>query len=202
MTEVRIGCIAEGHGEREAVPIVIRRIAQVLDPALYVHIPPPIRTPKSKLVKSGELERALGLAALKIQGRGGILVLLDSDAECPAQRGPELLQRATSARADLPVAVVLAKQEFEAWFLASAVSLRGSRGLSANLVPPPDPEMIQGAKEWLSRQMVGAQSYRETLDQPALAARFDLEVARRADSFDKCFREIVRLLESVRWSSD
>jgi len=62
--------------------------------------------------------------------------------------------------------------------------------------------MIQGAKEWLSRQMVGAQSYRETLDQPALAARFDLEVARRADSFDKCFREIVRLLESVRWSSD
>ena len=32
MTEVRIAAIVEGHGECEAVPILIRRIAETIDP--------------------------------------------------------------------------------------------------------------------------------------------------------------------------
>jgi hypothetical protein len=51
--------------------------------------------------------------------------------------------------------------------------------------------------EWLTAHMAGGRSYVETLDQPALAARFDLDLARRADSFDKYFREIIRLLTSL-----
>jgi hypothetical protein len=39
--------------------------------------------------------------------------------------------------------------------------------------------------------------YREVLDQPALTALFDLSAARRADSFDKCFREVERLLSEL-----
>jgi hypothetical protein len=85
---VRIGCIVEGHGDSEAVPVLIRRIAEGFDPALYVHVPSPIRIPKSRLVRPGELERAVELAALKIPGQGGILVLLDSGDDCPAHRGP------------------------------------------------------------------------------------------------------------------
>jgi len=96
-------------------------------------------------------------------------------------------------RDDVTVSVVLAKCEFEAWFLAAAESLRGERGLGHDLVSPGDPEGIRGAKEWLRGRMTGA-TYSETLDQPALTARFDLDAARRADSFDKCFREIRRLL--------
>ena len=38
------------------------------------------------------------------------------------------------------------------------------------------------------------QSYTEAIDQPALTALFDVQVARQADSFDKCHREIVRLI--------
>ena len=38
-------------------------------------------------------------------------------------------------------------------------------------------------------------------DQPALAALFDIEQARRADSFDKCYRDIVRLLDELRKTS-
>ena len=45
--------------------------------------------------------------------------------------------------------------------------------------------------------MGSGRNYIETLDQPALAARFDLDLARRADSFDKCYREIIRLLTSL-----
>ena len=42
------------------------------------------------------------------------------------------------------------------------------------------------------------QSYSESSDQPALTAIFDMNAARRADSFDKCYREIVRLLNLLR----
>ena len=182
--EIHLGCVVEGHGETEAVPVIVRRIAGEIDPAIAIRIPPPIRTPKSKLLKPRELERAVELAARKLEGPGGVFVLLDSDDDCPAERGPELLTRAITARADVPIAVVLAKREFEAWFLAAAVSLRGHRGLPDDLQPPPDPENVHGAKEWLSDRMVSGRGYSETLDQTAFAAVFDLGLARRSDSFD------------------
>jgi hypothetical protein len=195
--ESHFACIVEGHGDREAVPILIRRLAAKFDPTAAIHIPLPIRITKNKLLKPGELERAVDLAARQVLGRGAVLILLDSDDDCPAQLGPELLQRAILARRDVPLTVVIAKREFESWFLTAAESLRGHRGLATDLDPPPDPEAIRGAKEWLTTHMVGGRSYVETLDQPALAARFDLDLARRADSFDKCHREIIRLLTDL-----
>jgi hypothetical protein len=195
---VRIASIVEGHGDGEAVPILIRRIAQELDPALAASVGPVLRVPAARLVKQGEIERAIELAARKNSGQGGILLLLDCDDGCPAQQAPELLKRAISARSDIPISVVLAKREYEAWFLAAAESLRGQRGLPPDLVGPENPEEIRGAKEWLTSQMPRGQSYSESSDQPALTAAFDMNAARRADSFDKCHREIVRLLNLLR----
>jgi hypothetical protein len=40
-------------------------------------------------------------------------------------------------------------------------------------------------------------TYSETGDQPALTAVFDMDLARNAESFDKCWREIVRLLHII-----
>lgn len=195
---MRVACIVEGHGDVDAVPVLLRRLANALDPLLPVQVEQPIRVTKDKLLKSGELERAVELAARKIGGAGAILILLDSDEHCPAELGPDLLKRASAARSDVSIAVVLAKQEFEAWFLAAAESLRGRRGLRDDLEPPADPEGIRGAKEWLTAHMAGGQHYVETLDQPALAAVFDLEAARSADSFDKCWRELDRLITEQR----
>lgn len=189
--EVKIGCIVEGHGEVEAVPILIRRLAQRLDPTLVVRIPPPLRCPRTKLIKAGELERAVELIARKVAPDGAIFVLLDSDDDCPAQIGPYLVSQAAVARSDLPVAVVLAKREYEAWFLAAAPSL----GLASNLSDPPDPEMVRDAKGTLRHRLPG--SYGETLDQPKLTARFDIDQALRSDSFDKCVREITGLLRKL-----
>jgi len=195
---LRLASIVEGHGELEAVPILIRRIAQTLDPALVPEVHPIIRVPAAKLIRPGEIERAVQFTARAIAGQGGILVLLDCDDGCPAHDGPALLARAQRARPDVPVSVVLAKREFEAWFLAAAISLRGQRGLPSNLMPPSDPEAIRGAKEWLQDRMAPGRSYTVATDQPALAATFDLQAARRADSFDKCHREVVRLLDQLR----
>jgi hypothetical protein len=195
MRELRIACIVEAPGEVSAVPILIRRLVQEIDASSTTVIPsPPIRIPRSKVEKPGEIERAVKLAAAKLSGSGAILVLMDADDDCPAVLGAKLLQRAQSARADIEIAVVIAKREFEAWFLAAAESLRGRRGLSGTLESPGDPEAIRDAKGWLRKNMQQARTYQETVDQPALTAVFDIAAARRAPSFDKLYREIDRLL--------
>ena len=199
---VQIGCIVEGHGEVEAVPILIRRVAASFCPELPIGRLHPIRVSRSKVIQEGELERAVEFAARKIGGQGAIFILLDSDDDCPARLGPKLLCRALEVRGDLPIAVVLAKREFEAWFLAAAESLRGHRGLKNDLQSPHNPEGIRGAKGWLRQRLERGETYRETLDQPALTASFDLDQARHADSFDKCYRDIVRLLDELRKVND
>ncbi len=191
----RIASVVEGHGEREALPVLIRRFISAITPLPAVDAVRPIRIPRSTLLKPGELERAVQLAALSARPDGAVLVVLDADDDCPRTMAPELFERVRSVIGHLPVALVLAKCEFEAWFLAAADSLRGKRGLPADLAPPPDPEGVRGAKEWLASHMPRGQRYSETLDQPALAAVFDLDCARRRSaSFDKFCRELGRLL--------
>jgi len=200
VSKVRIAAIVEGHGEIESVPLLLRRIAAEVDPALVVEVVGPIRIPADRLRKAGEMERAVEFAARRLGEGGGIFVLLDCDWEgsCPKTDAPALLARARTARSDLPVALVLAYKEFEAWFIAACESLRGKRGLANDMAPEPKPEEIRGAKEWLSRQMPPNMRYSESLDQVALTAVFDMQAAKRASSFDKCYREVVSLLSQLQ----
>ena len=182
----RIIPVVEGHGDVAAVPLTIRRIASALG-VHNLHVETPIRCPRHKLIKVGELERVVELAARKIQGDGRILILVDANSDCPKELAPQLVARGIQARGDIPIAVVLAKQEFEAWFLASLGSLRAGGN------PPANPEEIRGAKERLA-DLMGA-PYSETVDQPAFAAQFDMAAARNAcPSFDKCWRAVEWLL--------
>ena len=192
---LKIATIVEGQGEVEALPILLRRIAQQICPEIVLDIPRPIRVPRQRVVKAGELEQAIQLGARLAGPRGGIVVLLDADTDCPKDLAPELLRRATEARPDRAIRVVLAKAEYEAWFLAAADSIAGKRGIAPSATPPDDPESIGDAKGWISRQMLPGQSYRPTLDQAALSAVFDLDAARNAPSFDKLWRDVASLLE-------
>jgi hypothetical protein len=192
---IRIAPIVEGHGEREAVRILIERIAVHNGLTEPLVVKRPIRKPRSTLLRSGGLESAVELAARTVAPDGAVLILIDSDDDCPAKLGPQLLARARHTRSDVPLAVVLAKHEFESWFLAAAESIRGRRGLAVDIVAPAEPEQIRGAKEWLDRYMTQGHTYSETLDQPALTTVFDLDAARRTGSFDKCCRDVVRLIQ-------
>ena len=189
----RIACVVEGHGDVEAVPVVVRRIGSRSHPNVVLQVSVPVRQPKSRLIKPGELERAVELAARRIGRIGAVLVVIDSDDDCPAQLGPTLLRRASGAVHGVPIAVAIAKREMEAWFIASVESLAGLVGLPNDLVAPAEPENIRGAKEWLTQRMAGNRSYSPTLDQPVLAREFDLDRALGADSFDK-FRRVVEWL--------
>lgn len=126
---------------------------------------------------------------------GRLLILLDANGDCPKDVADEVRQRAQAARAERRISVVLANREYEAWFLAATESIAGRRGIAQHIAPPPDPETVQDAKGWLSRQMTDGRAYSPSTDQPALTAKFDMDAARQnAKSFDKLYREVEFLL--------
>lgn len=190
-----IVAIVEGHGEVQAVPILIRRIAEMEALGVFPDVRRPIRVGRGKFLKPSETNRHVELAARRGGPDGRILILFDADDDCPRDLAPEILRRATGVRDDRRIQVVLAQREYEAWFLAAADSLAGKRGLRDDITAPGDPESVRGAKGWLTGQMPRGRSYRATLDQPALTEGFDLERARRsAASFRKMWRAVTDLL--------
>lgn len=188
--------IVEGHGEVSAVPILIRRIADATVPGSVLQVPKPIRVKRNRFLKENELERYVDLAARQAGSDGRILIILDADADCPPERASEILQRASTARGDRRIQVVLAQREYEAWFLAAADSVAGHCGLSDDTTAPAGPESIHDAKGWLTSRMPPGWAYKETRDQALLTTVFDLDQARRgARSFDKMWRTVMELIQ-------
>lgn len=187
--------IVEGHAEAEAVPLLLRRMLAASGPH-ETPIARPFRVKRTQVVRPGELERAVQHAAAARDNVGAVLVLLDADDDCPAELGPRLLARCKSAIA-LPVAVVLACREFEAWFLGAKESLRKVRGIAPTAQSPESPEAVRGAKERLSANMQ-RRRYVPVDDQAALAAEMSLaDARRRCPSLDKLFREVRRLVSAM-----
>jgi hypothetical protein len=176
--------------------VLLRRLGLSLNPVAHVDVRRPIRTSRDRIIKEGQIERAVALARANAEPDGVVMVILDADDECPKDVAPPLLARARARLGDFPVSVVLAKREFESWFIAASTSLRGVRGLAHDLAPVEDPETVQGAKEWLAAHMPVGRRYRETLDQAAMSAAFDLVAARRAPSFDKLVRDFSALVSA------
>jgi hypothetical protein len=171
-----IASIVEGDGEFQAVPLLLRRLQAWRSPLLNARPLTPIRVRRDRFLhRDDEFRKQLLLAAAKSGDQGWILILLDADDDCPANLGAEVLRRAQAVAAHRRISVVLAKREFEAWFLAAARSLDGARGFRLVQTIPADAESPRNAKKWLELQMAG--SYSEVIDQPAFTAVFDLQQA-------------------------
>ena len=167
--------------------MLLRRLAEWLSPDSGLTVGRPIKVHRDRFIrKDDEFRRMLLLAEAKVGSAGWVLVLLDADDDCPVKLASSIATRAKAVLPHCAVSVVCANREFEAWFIASAESLSGRRGLLVAAGDSPrDPDAIRGAKEWLSGRIVEGR-YRETTDQPAFAAVMDLELARqRSRSFRK-----------------
>lgn len=195
---ITIASVVEGHGEVPSLPKLLYRLAEQHS-VHSLRTPTPWREPRDRLIKAGGIEQVVRSVATHVTGTsGGVLVVIDADDDCPAELGPALLRRAQGSRPDLPVRVVLAKREFEAWFLAAAPSLAGIHGFASDLRTPADLENIRGAKEWLAHRRTEDRTYKETIDQKILTSAFDLKMARaNSDSFDKFCRDVESLLAVV-----
>lgn len=183
---MKIQPIVEGYGEVAAVPILLRRLRDYAG-SFTVDVLPPIRQSRSQLVQKLSLQKVVELACLKAEC-AAILILFDSDDDCPKDRAMEIQQWASEVSRSVPCAVVMAVKEYEAWFLATIESLRGKKGIGQKAVSPSNPEAIRGAKEAIEYFMPSGFSYKETTDQPAFTAVFDIPMA-----FSKCrsFRKLV-----------
>ena len=188
-----IASIVEGDGEVAALPVLLRRLGPWLTPDSYVDIQTPIRVRRDRFLnRDDEFHKYLRLASSKAGSEGWVLILLDADDDCPAQLGPEITRRAQGPVGHERISVVLAKREYEAWFLASASSLDGARGFKLDGPLPDDPETPRDAKGWIEERMAGG-TYREVTDQPAFSARMSLEIARtNSRSFRKLCRDWVK----------
>jgi Domain of unknown function (DUF4276) len=118
----------------------------------------------------------------------GALLLFDGDTEktlCAASAGPELSRRAMQSGFNFPVAVVIAVQELEAWFLPCIGCLAGSSSptrtgrvsmlFSAEANSPSNPESHRNCKGVLTNSMPFGRSYKEMTDAVRLAELVHIE---------------------------
>ena len=196
MSRLRVAPIVEGHGDVQAVRVLLERIWHEMLSGEHLEVLRPIRQPRSRLIQEEHLKRAVDLAARKLLNeprpdhRTMVLVLLDANDGPVCTLGPQLLAWAHEARTDVDAACVLANKEYETWFVAAADSLAAYLGLEPDTQRPDRPEESRQGKLWIQRHLP---SYQETVDQARLTARMDLNVARRrSPSFDKLYRELQR----------
>jgi hypothetical protein len=188
--------IVEGHGEVEAVPILLRRLATEQLGLHSLHCLPPFRLPRTKLMKEDELSRAIALGRLKMRDLAGphlILVVMDADDACPANVVQALRLQHRALFAAAPTSIVLAIRECEAWFLAANMCEADHRNLRAVTPVHPDPEEMANPKAVFERDfLTPGYTYSETVDQPRFTSCMNMAAAQRAPSFDKLVREVRR----------
>jgi hypothetical protein len=179
--------IVEGHGEIQAVPVLLRRLITEAG-AYHIEVNSPIRARQSDLLNEERLRSRVALA--KRQARcGAVLVLFEHEDGCPRELGPRLLSWARAEAVPLPCAVALAHREYEAWFLAAVESLRGKRGIRNDAVSPLAPEAVRDAKGALEGLMTAGRRYHPTVDQAAFSGVFSM---RDAYARSRSFRHLIK----------
>lgn len=209
---VFIAPIVEGHAEVKAVERLLFRIwNEVVCGTDRLQVLEPFRPKRDQIlqVDGVALGKEVQKAVIKLQAKlkrevsatGLVLLLFDAEKECPAQLARRLLDLAHKARADAPIACVLANQMFENWIIAGSGTLHGVNGLPNPLPDVADVEAV-GGKGWIKEQLRAVnrnRAYSETIDAPQYVQRMDVLGARtRSPSFDKLCRELAKLFPPLQ----
>jgi hypothetical protein len=196
--------IVEGDGEVQAVPVLIRKYLTIKRRWDLQIARPKNAHGCGNLTKAGGLERFTELA-FREPGCSGVLVLMDLDEEedCPAQLASRFVERIRAHGARRPVAVVFARREYEAWFLASLPTIVNRNIAGAPALGPGtrfdgDVEGLRSVKAWLSRSFQGTRVYKETEDQAPMTDLMDFCVAAtRSRSFRRFTKGMSDLLHAI-----
>lgn len=197
--------VVEGPGDAEALPILLRRILTHLDQNQIG-----VATAKNAH-GCGNLERPGGLEkfveyACRTPGCGGVLVVMDTDsiAKCPKTFACTLAARIRAHGVVKPVAVVLAKTEYEVWLISSIETIagkpiKGSPGIVAGTIAPLACENVKNPKSWLERHFARPQVYKETMHQAPMSACVDPKLASpRSRSFRRLVHAVSELTLAIQ----
>lgn len=164
----------EGDGDQAAAPLLLRKLLNRTHRADW-HVPQPIKVGELPRLRKVMAKRA---AEVGIKARAGtchaVLVLLDLDdaAACPVAEARALAAELTTYRLPVPVAVVLARREYEEWLVASLPSIAPRTALLPDgLRRDYPPEGKRDVKGWLQDHMEG--SYRPPTHQPEFTRLLD-----------------------------
>ena len=141
--------IVEGKGEVKAAAGLIRRVLFERIEEYGISVGQPLRLPRGRVLQ--DLARYLEYAKLR-PDCSGIMVLVDADDDCPLELAISMAEQAVTRGVGVPVAISVAKTEYESWFIASIESIRGrpigTRGvvIDGTTTCPSNVEEIRGAK--------------------------------------------------------
>jgi hypothetical protein len=192
---LRVVVVVEGHGEDGAVRTLLERIWYELLRGDYLEVIP-WRGKQGQLLRRESLQPVVEAAAIKLHGtertdlRRLLLLMIDSEGDCPATVAPGLLGWAREFRSDTDIACVLPNPMFETWFASAAQSLRGVNGFPEELPKPADPEGNKVGKGWVRQHL--PRKYKETVDQPRFVGHMNLAECRESS---RSFRKLVKELE-------
>ncbi len=192
MTEPRLNrlvCVVEGKGEVEAIPNLCSRILLELGVHDWFVDPAPIRQSRGHLVdarvrspmrpaKDGTFDHAVQVALRR--RADAVLVVCDSDDDCPAIWGPSALQKLTTICRG---AAVMAQREYESWLLHGVPLARDL-----------EPDLIDNRRDAKKLLRESYPRYLPSTHQLALTRELDIRRCwARSDSFDKLVRSIASL---------
>jgi len=133
-----------------------------------------------------------------VPSAGAILIALDLDDGCPKKEALQLASEIRPFNLPVPVAIVFACREYEAWFLASLPTIAGHYGLPKDVVYEGDVESKRDAKGWLRAHMPQRRKYTPTRHQKKFTSLIDLELAHEnSRSFQRFYHAIEQLLEAA-----
>lgn len=184
---MKIYPIVEGHGEVEAVPVLLRRLLAEAE-CHSIAIGTPIRRTQSQCRNKTEVQKAVRLARLQPEC-AAIIMLFDGEDDCPKELGAQVRIWAVEAAGQTPCDVVIAYREYETWFLSAVESLRGKYGIQPHAISPADPEAKRDAKGALEEFMPPNRAYSETGDQPKMTATFDMGLTHQRN---RSFRKLTK----------
>jgi len=218
MSLKRIVLFVEGDSDLDAVPVLVRRILNEINPWEYLWLDHDAFRVHGVENLSGNNQHKwlnwLG-TAYKRGNVGAILLLLDGDADkfegqlfCASIAARTLAERARDAGAGklFSLACVFACRELESWLIAGVESLRGKllpdgrSGVRSHApLPEADTEITpRGAKEWLDGQM--DRGYKSSTDLQPLTQLLDLNCVRKRNprSFRRLENAVHQLAEAIR----
>ena len=187
--------LVEGKGDKLALPTLITKILNDLNNWNLYPGPPIIVHSLGRLRK--QLEWYLSNAA-NHNNCGAILIALDLDDGCPKKEALQLAEEIRPLNLPVPVAIVFACREYEAWFLASLPTIAGKYGLPADVVYEGEVEGKRDVKGWLRAHMPQRRKYTPTSHQKKFTSLIDLELAHgNSRSFQRLYHAIEQLLEAA-----
>lgn len=196
--------IVEGHTEVSCVEKLLQRVwIELLAAPVRLQVLPASRGKRDVLINpkhpdfAKKIEEAYTKLARRLRhdssAQGLLLLLLDSETDCPKRLAPRLLKAATKVRSDASIACVLAKRMLENWVVAGASTLAGVNGLP-NPLPTRDRFEDHNGAAWLETQLRSqnqARKYKKTADAETFIRAMALQECRdNAPSFDKLCREL------------